>query len=117
MEMMIDPVEIKPLHPVTDKRLLRELIADMKDNGWQGRPLLVIERASGYLAWTGSHRIPAATKAGLISVPCYVLQEHQLLPYDCDAEWGHVMDYERLDILKKVGDEVALHIMWQEGRC
>jgi hypothetical protein len=88
----------------------------MKDNGWRGRPLLVIERKSDYLAWTGSHRLAAAKLAGLDSVPCYVLSETELTSRGFDAELGHVEDRERLEILRKVGDETALHIMWQENR-
>ena len=114
----ISPERIKPLHQVRNKRLLAELSADMEENGWQGRPLLVIERESKeprYVAWTGSHRIAAAIEAGLDEVPCYVLDEN-LLPEEVDAEWGHVQDYERLAILRKTGDEAAIHLMWQEGR-
>jgi hypothetical protein len=115
--MQIDPAEIKPLHEVRSRKLLNDLVADMRKNGWRGRPLLVIEREADYVAWTGSHRIAAAKKAGLVAVPCYVLHERQLLHHDCDAEWGHVEDWERLKIIQKVGDEAALSIMWQEGRC
>ena len=112
----IDPQEIEPLHGVRDQMLLDNLAAGMKQNGWQGRPLLVIDRESGYLAWTGSHRIAAARAAGLASVPCYALDEQELVKRGFDPEWGHVMDYERLEILKKIGDD-AIHLMWQEGRC
>jgi len=90
----------------------------MRKNGWQGRPLLVIERESKepwYVAWTGSHRIAAAIDAGLDEVPCYVLDE-SLLPEEVDAEWGHVQDYERLAILRKTGDETAIRLMDLEGR-
>jgi len=96
--------------------LLRSLATDMKENGWTERPLLVIERASDFLAWTGSHRIAAAKLAGLETVPCYVLQESELTSRGFEAQFGHVMDYERLEILKKVGDGDALHLMWQENR-
>jgi hypothetical protein len=114
----IDPEEIDPLHEVRNFDLVDELAAAMKENGWEGRPLLLIERSSaGYLAWTGSHRISAARQAGLSAVPCYVIQERQLLDHGFEADRGHVMDHERLEILRKIGDETALHIMWQEGRC
>lgn len=112
----IDPREIATLHGVRNRRLLRELTAGMKAEGWHGRPLLVVERANGYLAWTGSHRVNAALAAGLSNVPCYVLPESKLLKHGVDAEWGHVMDYERLEILRQIGDETATLIMWQEGR-
>jgi hypothetical protein len=112
----IDPKEIEPLHEVRDQAKLDQLTADMKENGWRGTPLLVIERESDYLAWTGTHRLAAAIETGLSSVPCYVLDEQELLKrgFDCDQP---IMDYQRLEILKKIGDEVAIRIMWQEGRC
>jgi ParB-like chromosome segregation protein Spo0J len=116
MSESIEIAFITPLHEPRLDRLLQELTDDMKENGWRGRPLLVIEHAEDYLAWTGSHRIAAAEIAGLTSIPCYVLPESKLIAHGYDAERGHVEDYERLAILKKVGDEIALHLMWQENR-
>lgn len=113
----LDPNAITPLHEARNRRHADSLAADMKENGWEGRPLLVIKRKSNYLAWTGSHRIAAAREAGLSSVPCYVLQQSKLARHGFDAEWGHVEDHERLKILTTIGDETAIHIMWQEGRC
>jgi hypothetical protein len=107
---------ITPLHKPRSDRHLQDLTTEMKENGWKGRPLLVIERDSDYLAWTGSHRIAAAKQAGFTHVPCYVLPESKLNARGFDAEWGHVEDRERLEILRKVGDETAFHIMWQENR-
>ena len=112
----IDPAEITPLHEVRNETLLNWLSADMQENGWEGRPLLVIDRPSGFLAWTGSHRIVAAKNAKLPSVPCYVIQENELIERGFDCEWGHVEDYERLEILRKIGDEQAIHLMWLEGQ-
>src|SRR5437868_2722841 len=109
----IEPSRIKPLHDVRNQRILDELVASMLDQGWNGRPLLVIQRGANYFAWTGSHRIAAAKEAGLQAVPCYVLQENRL---PVTADYGHVEDYERLKILSEIGDETAIHIMWQEGR-
>jgi len=116
MITVIHPEQIKPLHGVRSKAHFSDLVADMRENKWQGRPLLVIERESDYVAWTGSHRIAAAVEAGLDGVPCYVLDERLLLPLGYDAEKGHVFDYERLKILREIGDETAIHLMWQEGR-
>jgi hypothetical protein len=113
---LIDPEEIEPLHGVRNHALFDDLTASMKENGWKGRRLLVIDRESEYLAWTGSHRIAAAREAGLAVVPCYALDEQELLKrgFDCDQP---IMDYQRLEILKKIGDKDAIHLMWQEGRC
>lgn len=117
---MIENIQIEditPLHPPRMKRHVQDLQRDMEENGWQGRPLLVIERQNDYLAWTGSHRIAAAKLAGFTTIPCYVLPEQKLADLRFDAEHGHVEDRERLEILRKVGDETALHIMWQENRA
>jgi ParB-like chromosome segregation protein Spo0J len=119
-EAMIDSIEIgsiTPLHEARSRRHLQSLTDTMKENGWRGRPLLVIERRSDYLAWTGSHRLAAAKLAGLRSVPCYVLREAELTSRGFDAEHGHVEDYERLKILREIGDETAISIMWQENRA
>jgi len=110
----IDPEEIEPLHEVRNEARFDDLTASMKENGWQSRPLLVIERKSDYLAWTVSHRLAAAIKAGLSLVPCNVIHECQLSEYGYHPTIGHVMDHERFKILKKIGDETALHLMWQE---
>ena len=113
----IDSKLLTPLHEPRSRRKLQDLVKDMKKNGWRGLPLLVVERESDYLAWTGSHRIVAAKKAGLVSIPCYVIQESELLSRGFDAERGHVFDSDRLEIVKKLDDETALHIMWAEGRA
>jgi hypothetical protein len=107
---------ITPLHPGKNERQLKTLAESLAREGWHGRPLLVIEREDDYLAWTGSHRIAAAKLAGFKTVPCYVLQEAQLTEKGFDAEHGQVFDSDRLEILRKVGDETAIHIMWFEGR-
>jgi hypothetical protein len=116
MSEAIELAIITPLHAPRSDRHLQELANDMKENGWRGRPVLVIERAADYLAWTGSHRIAAAEIAGLTSIPCYVVPESKLIAHGYDAEWGHVEDYERLAILQKVGDEEAISLMWLENR-
>ena len=110
------PDEVAPLHEARRPTLLAELVADMQERGWQGRDLLVIETESAYQAWTGSHRIAAAREVGLKTIPCYVIQEKKLLKHGMDAVSGHVCDYERLAIMRKVGDETAIHLMWLEGR-
>lgn len=107
---------LTPLHEPRDCQYLQNLADDMEENGWSERPLLVIERDNDFLAWTGSHRIAAAKLAGLVSIPCYVVQECELTSRGFDAAQGHVQDYERLEILKKLGDQTALRIMWLENR-
>jgi hypothetical protein len=55
----------------------------MRDDGWNGVLLLVIETDNQYVGWTGSHRIAAAREMGFISGPGYVIDESTLLPFAC----------------------------------
>jgi len=114
--LLIDTDLIKPLHGPRHDRILSVLLESMLEDGWNGRPLLVIERADDYQAWTGSHRLEAARMAGIEEIPCYILQEADLLRCGHDALFGHVDDSDRLEILRDVGDEGAFHLMAQEGR-
>ena len=76
---------------------------------------MVIECPTRLVAWTGSHRIAASIDAGLEEVPCYVVDEADLKAIDYDADYP-VMDYERLAIIRKLGDDEATHLMWLENR-
>lgn len=116
MTANIDPNIITPLHGVRSRRLFGQLRDDMKANGWNGLPLLVIETETEYVAWTGSHRIAAAVASGLELVPCYVIPAQDLTARGHDPKFGHVEDWERLKIIREVGDTTAIHIMWSEGR-
>lgn len=109
----LDPGEITPLHEPTHS--IDSLADDMRENGWQGRPLLVVETPTAYLAWTGSHRIAAARASHLQAIPCRVIDEADLLAVADDPHW-HCMDYERLAILRKTGDEAAIALMVDEAR-
>ena len=105
----IDPWEIEPLHgPRLD---YHDLTDDMLANGWQGRPLLVIERDEDYLAWTGSHRIAAARDAELETIPCYVLAQAYVGDPSMPCE-----DWERLEIVCGLGDQDAIELMSQENK-
>ena len=114
-EQDIPPCDITPLHKTTHPRLVASLASDMRDNGWEGRPLLVIKAASGYIAWTGTHRIAAAIEAELPTVPCYIINEKKLTRHGFDAVSGHVMDYERHAIMVKVGDSEGIRLMYLES--
>ena len=115
MYEQIPPQDLNSLHEVREQEVFKELVVSMAENGWQGRPLLVIDCEDKYVAWTGSHRIAAARKVGLLEVPCYVVSERELVRHGV-AEWGHVDDSDRLSVIQKIGDEVALDLMWQEGQ-
>ena len=79
--------------------------------------MLVIRRESGaHQAWTGSHRIGAARAAGLESIPAYVVRKSRIARFGVDAVYGHVEDYDRLELMRKVGGEDAVRLMWLEGR-
>lgn len=107
---------ITSLHEVRNQKQVEELVKNMREHGWHGRQLIVIERESDYLAWTGTHRIAAAIEAGFATVPCYVLPEEELLPHGATALKGHLDDVDRLKILRKVGDDDAIRLMWLENR-
>ena len=82
------PAALSRVNGSFDKKLVEQLIADMKEHGWRGRPLLIEEAKYPGLpfprfhAWTGSHRIEAAREAGLETVPCLVIE-----PAEADTEF------------------------------
>lgn len=117
VEMILGPQEIIPLHGSRGKQQVKTLVGDMDENGMPGRPLLVIERDGTYFAWTGSHRLTAAVEEEFAGVPCYVIPESAIIPYGVTADQGHVEDHERLAIMRMVGDQFAIDLMGQEGRC
>lgn len=47
------------LHPVTDPGKVEDLIASMREHGWQGPPIVSEGQEN---AWTGVHRITAAAR-------------------------------------------------------
>lgn len=65
---------VVPPHAVTDPAHRDAIAASMAAEGWQGRPLLVVEGPSGYVALTGSHRYAAARLAGLEEVEAVVVE-------------------------------------------
>lgn len=108
----LDPNNIRPTHEARESRFLGELEQSMQEDGWTGRPLLVIEKEDGEMvAWTGSHRIKAARNTGLGSIPCYVIQECRLIEIGASADDGFIADWERLEVLKRVNDEHAVSLM------
>ena len=50
---------------VTDSRKLDALILDMWQRGWQGRPIIVADIGDYVQAFTGSHRLTAASVTGV----------------------------------------------------
>ncbi len=62
----IDPKKIMPLHEVRYEPKLMRLMKRMEEFGWQGDPLIVIDRAANMTQGiTGTHRIQAAQAVGI----------------------------------------------------
>jgi len=108
----LNPRDVEPLHAVRIPSLYTELLGKMKAEGWNGRPLLVIQRENGYQAWTGSHRIAAARELNL-QIPCYVLPEKPLLEIGKDSVSGHILNWERSALIRTLfpNDADAIHLM------
>lgn len=79
----IKTVKIEQFHEVIDKDKFQQLVEDMKENGWNGRPLVVIDCCGEYSALTGSHRLAAAREAELYEIPCAVV-DHGTMFEDYD---------------------------------
>lgn len=123
----LDVSEIEPLHEVQDEDKLADLARAMEEDGWLGRPLLVedLGRGSGYRAWTGSHRLPAARLAGLESVPAVLVDTAKLARVLEPRRQLGVLSYvaatsdddERLALLREAGDVKAAALMLAEVRA
>ena len=89
---------------VTDSKKLDDLILDMELHGWRGRPVIVADMGEWIQAFTGSHRIVAATMTGtdpeFVWLPStlteedweeiqYANDDHDLLRVFEDLGYGH----------------------------
>lgn len=110
---MTEVKRITPLHEVRDTEKLDSLVASMKKNGWQGRPILAYDIGDGLEALTGSHRIAAAKKAGIEDIPVLKIS---------DDIANYIDDYGRsikdisdeddvVEFLKGFGDKNASQLM------
>jgi len=117
---LVDPRRITPLHRVKRKKThLPLLVALMRENGWQGRPLLVEQvRPGRYQAWTGTHRLAAAKRAPLRRVPVVLVSLTKWA-----KRWGPIKklaidmvgdDEDKYVALLKAGDKLAADIIRQE---
>lgn len=59
--MMINGKQVVTRNGVTDSQKLDALILDMWQRGWQGRPVIVADMGDYVRAFTGSHRLTAAS--------------------------------------------------------
>lgn len=125
MTTTIEPSRIVPLHEVRDEEKLAVLRESMRANGWQGRPLLVLDLQNGrYAALTGSHRLPAAQAADVEEIPAVVIQASDRLTVEenwreggfdlfCDGDRLHE-DEARLAALEALGLDEAAALMAAE---
>lgn len=60
---------IEECHCVRDEEKFNSIVESMEENGWIGRPLVVVDLGGEYKALTGSHRLAAARKAGIGKIP------------------------------------------------
>lgn len=60
---------IQTRHEIRDPEKVAALAESMRANGWQGRPVLVLDDNGTQTAWTATHRLEAAKQAGLTDVP------------------------------------------------
>jgi hypothetical protein len=73
----IEAGRINPKHEITDPAKLARLIANLEENGWTGRPLLVAYDGDGYYAMTGTHRLAAALATDTL-VPVLLMDNDDL---------------------------------------
>ncbi len=64
--MMIDKKQVVTRNGVTDQQKLDALILEMWQNGWRGRPVIVADMGGHVRAFTGLHRLTAASVTGAI---------------------------------------------------
>lgn len=68
VRVLID--RVRTYQTIRSKKLVRDLTRSMRDHGWLGRPVLGELLSRGRVqAWTASHRIVAARRAGLAEIP------------------------------------------------
>jgi hypothetical protein len=107
---------ITPPHEVRDTEKLDSLVASMKKNGWQGRPILAFDVGNGLEALTGTHRLAAAKQAGIENVP--VLKISDDIGNYADEYGRSIKDIsdeeDVLEYLKNFGDKDAFELMRAE---
>ena len=78
MKQNVSPKNIIPLNGVTVPENLAKIVASMTENGWVGDPIVVVPCGEAYQALTGSHRIEAAMRAGLETIPVELVESDRL---------------------------------------
>jgi hypothetical protein len=130
IERRVKPVRPRQITPVNmaggdprSQEHVEEIAESMREDGWQGPPLLAMRDEEGnWQAWTGSHRLTAAQLAELDEVPAVWIDKEEALQwaaaagYDLppDADFTDLEDEDRWKILQAGDDSVAAEIMRQE---
>src|SRR5258706_890003 len=114
------PNRVQPPHQVTDSAHFNDLVSSMKENGWQGRPILAIDLGNGIEALTGSHRIAAAQEADLDKIPVKFIEPGVLDYEDNDGytfrDRQTMGDEELAAFLREAGDRKSAALMDEEVR-
>jgi hypothetical protein len=108
--------EIDPLSVVGSDLKRDRLIESMRRDGWQGRPLLVVEFEDGTLrALTGSHRYDAAKKAPLADIPCYVISASRWSQSGLSFDHIRILpEPQRVEALRRTGLADAADVCQEE---
>ena len=104
-------------HEVKDKAKFAKMVEDLEENGWQGRPVLAEKYGEDFQAWTGSHRIAAAKKAG-VDVPVVLIDGKKISRFQkseggegdellWDSDGKSRDDDDRVHLLKRVDKRAA----------
>lgn len=94
--VLMDPGIISPFHEEMDPEHTKELAKGMVRNGWEGRPLVVMELLDGTIkGLTGSHRVRAAVGVGLRRIPVIQLTKKERGAILEEFEWFN-MDRQKL---------------------
>jgi hypothetical protein len=104
---------IVPFHEVRDKEKLETLTHNMKENGWQGRPIVGFDIGDEFRAITGSHRLTAADAAGIeeIEVACI---EYGTMFEDYGITTDDLKDPDQIYRLLDEYDEEAAELFYED---
>jgi DNA topoisomerase-1 len=104
--------DIYTVNDIENIGLYRSLVKDFRQNGWKGRPVLVVDIGDGrFQALTGSHRVIVAQEVG-IEVPSMVIAGQMAKEA---AELLFVGDEEKVAGLRKLGLDSEADLMEQEN--
>ena len=117
-------MQLFPLHEVRNINKYNDIVLSMKKNGWKGRNIIVLNMGDYLQAITGSHRIPAAQELD-IDIPLHIIDTTDHIVDDngecivCQGECCVIRlidgdDFDRLEILEKIGDAEGAKIMKEE---